>query len=370
MAVEDPPWALQSDSHPASVVRHAAMAFTGSGPASFAGGVQATGAGGGHGVASQDSYVVTQSGTPGMSVVVSAGIAAIRGTQSAGQGVYTVYNDADTTLTIATADGTNPRNDLICLQVRDSAYSGVDNDARLVVVQGTPAASPADPSLSSTPNALVLARVRVNALASSITNANITDLRTHSYAHGSVVPTMNGARPSGASLYEGLVIYEQDSNNMYVYDGANWTPLFVKGTYTPTLTAMAIGTGGGATNTAKYVYSYGKIFIQGVITFGTSGATLPGGAPLISLPSGYSFDTSVVGPVAAMQLGFCTFLDASAGAGWMGITRYNTSTNVRVVLHNAAGSLTQHLATSATVPFTWATGDSILWTVEALVFSP
>lgn len=222
MAVEDPPWALQADAHPAAVVRHAAAGIWGSPIGSFAGGVSPTTAGGGHGVCSPGSMAVSQSGTPGMSVVVAAGQCVVRGTENNNQGNYGGYNDADATLTIATADGTNPRNDLICFQVRDAAFSGAVNDARLVVVQGTPNAVPVDPSLSTTPNALVLARVRVNAGVSSITNANITDLRPKAYALGGVGVTTSALRPTGASLYAGLTIYETDTKAVMMYDGTGW----------------------------------------------------------------------------------------------------------------------------------------------------
>lgn len=143
---------------------------------SFAGGVASSDPA--HGVVRTGDFAVTQNGTPNMSVNVAAGGAFIRGTLNANQGAYHVWNDGTVNLSISAADATNGRRDLVIAQVRDAAYSGATNDARITVVTGTPAASPADPSLASFPNALVLARITVAAGDTAINTADITDLRT------------------------------------------------------------------------------------------------------------------------------------------------------------------------------------------------
>lgn len=134
---------------------------------------------------------VAQNGTPNMSVNVTAGAAVVQGTENALQGAYQVVNDATVNLTISAANPTNPRRDLIALRVRDAAYSGASNDATLVVVTGTPAASPVDPTLPTDGSYLVLARVAVAAAAASVTNANVTDLRPFTAARGGIVPDGN-----------------------------------------------------------------------------------------------------------------------------------------------------------------------------------
>lgn len=183
MAIRITPWAIDNNTHPAQDARLALAHSLGCDVASsFAGGVPAS-AGlvvdPGHGVTSAGALKVAQNGTPNMSVLVAAGGGLIRGTQSAVQGVYALTNDASTNLSISAANASNPRRDLVILQARDNAFdAGGINDGRLVVVAGTPAASPTDPSLASYPNALVLARVAVAANATSITDANIADLRS------------------------------------------------------------------------------------------------------------------------------------------------------------------------------------------------
>ena len=176
MTVSTPPVFLQDGSHTAEEVRQMMANLFGCDTSSFAGGIGA--ADPGHGVVRAGHLAVSENGTPNMSVNVAAGGAFIRGSQAAAQGVYSFYNDGTVNLTIDAADPTNGRKDLIVAQVRDSAYAGSDDDARLFVVKGTAAGSPADPTVPA--DCLVLARVNVGAGVSSITNANIDELRTYS----------------------------------------------------------------------------------------------------------------------------------------------------------------------------------------------
>jgi len=172
MAALNPPAYIQASSHPADGFRRALKALRES-----------------TGVVLTGDLAVVQNGTPNMSVNVAAGTAVIDGTEnSVTQGSYICTNDAVVNLAIAASDPTNPRNDLIVAKVQDAAYSGATNLWSLAVVTGTPAGSPVDPA---TPlNAIILARVRVNATVTTIVNANITDLRP--FVHGSISPGAGG----------------------------------------------------------------------------------------------------------------------------------------------------------------------------------
>jgi hypothetical protein len=110
-----------------------------------------------------------------MSVRVASGWAAIVGTTTTNMGVYTIFNDATDTLTVTTADPTNPRIDLVCATVRDAFYSGANNDVIFQVIAGTPAGSPVAPSLPA--NSISLATVAVGAAVTQINTGNITDTR-------------------------------------------------------------------------------------------------------------------------------------------------------------------------------------------------
>ncbi len=196
--MEQPPGIINDENTDAKIIRHLAQALIGAPITSFAGGAGAVGMG--HGICTSDDLKVTQMDTPGMGVKVAVGLALITGTVSAEQGPHSVYHEADEDVSLAASDPTNARDDLIIAQVRDDDYSGSERDCRLTVVTGTPASSPSDPSLADYPNALVLARVRVDAGATSITNAKITDLRPR-------------ARGSNWNVAWGEVAYAQITSN-------------------------------------------------------------------------------------------------------------------------------------------------------------
>ena len=127
------------------------------------------------GIIGSSSLAVTQNSPAGMSVRVAAGWAAIIGTIQANMGAYVAYNDAQTTLTVTTADPTNPRIDRVVVTVRDAYYSGAFNDVIFQVLAGTPAGSPTAPAVPA--NSISLATIAVGAAVTSITTANITDTR-------------------------------------------------------------------------------------------------------------------------------------------------------------------------------------------------
>ena len=158
MTLRTPPSWLQNGSHPAENDRLTTQALWAT-----------------TGIINSSSLAVTANSPVGMSVRVASGWAAIVGTTQANMGTYVGYNDAQVTLTITTADVTNPRIDLVCMTVNDSFYTGSTNNVVLQVVAGTPAGSPVAPSLPA--NSISLATVAVAAGALSINSGNITDTR-------------------------------------------------------------------------------------------------------------------------------------------------------------------------------------------------
>jgi hypothetical protein len=127
------------------------------------------------GIIGSASLAVTPNSPAGMSVRVASGWAAVVGTTQANMGVYTFYNNATDTLTITTADPTNPRIDRIVATVRDAYYSGAFNDVIFQVLPGTPAGSPTAPATPA--NSISLATVAVGAGVTQINAGNITDTR-------------------------------------------------------------------------------------------------------------------------------------------------------------------------------------------------
>lgn len=156
------------------------------------------------------------------SVDVSVGSAMVPGSAVALQGFYYVYNDATLNVPITPADPSNPRNTLVIARVRDSFYSGTDNDAQIIAVDGTPAASPADPDLVALgyTNYLVLARIVVPAAAPSILTAYITNIALWATPAGTTLICTSTTRPTTPPT--GTKIYETDTLRYMRYDGSTW----------------------------------------------------------------------------------------------------------------------------------------------------
>lgn len=180
MTLQTPPSWLQAGSYPAQYDRLTAQALWAT-----------------TGIIGSSSLAVTANSPAGMSVRVASGWAAIVGTTTTNMGVYTIFNDAQDTLTITTADPTNPRIDLVCATVRDAFYSGANNDVIFQVIAGTPAGSPVAPSLPA--NSISLATVAVGAAVTQINTANITDTRVEVTTNlsGDISAVVAGAGLSG-----------------------------------------------------------------------------------------------------------------------------------------------------------------------------
>lgn len=158
MAIRTPPSWLQNGSHPAENDRLTTQALWAT-----------------TGIINSSSLAVTANSPVGMSVLVASGWAAIVGTTQSNMGTYVAYNDASVTLTIATADATNPRIDRVCVTVNDAYYTGATNNVVIQVVTGTPASSPVAPATPA--NSISLATIAVGAGVLSINSGNITDTR-------------------------------------------------------------------------------------------------------------------------------------------------------------------------------------------------
>lgn len=159
MALRNPPSWLQNGSHPAENDRLSMQA------------IFAT-----TGIIGSSSLAVTANSPVGMSVRVASGWAAIVGSSQTNMGVYTVYNDATTVLTVSASSPTLPRIDRVVVTVQDAYYSGAFNDVIFQVIAGTPASSPVAPATPA--NSISLATIAVAATATQINTGDITDTRT------------------------------------------------------------------------------------------------------------------------------------------------------------------------------------------------
>lgn len=132
-----------------------------------------------------DGLQVTQQGPLALGIAVASGDALI---PSGNDYPYPVWNDASLNVSLATADGSNPRYDLIVGYVDLSVVSSTNpnNPNAFVIdnVTGTPAGSPVEPNnaailavIGSGNPYIILARVLVGAGVTTISNSNILDRR-------------------------------------------------------------------------------------------------------------------------------------------------------------------------------------------------
>lgn len=268
-----------------------------------------TGAGG---ILRSTHMAVSQRGAgANMSVDVALGHAYVDGADSSTQGGYLVYNDATKNVTIAASDPSNPRYDIVGVRVRDTEYVAGSNDADIVVVQGTPAASPAEPTLPN--NFLTLARVTVGAGVTSITNANLVDRRRRIAANGGTLVCTSSTRPT-VNLTDGLRIYETDTKRDLVHNGTGWVCI------TPQSATVA---------TAQNAGSFGS-YVD-LTTSGPSVTLDTGTTALVTLESAFNSTGNVTVNLGVAVSG-ATTLAASDANGYGPITI--------VALANGGGSRT------------------------------
>lgn len=172
-------------------------------------------------------FKVAATGTPGSDVTVQLGQAVLTASRAtANFGSYITSMDAVKTVHIldVPADPSNQRNDLIIAAQKDIYYSDSTSGFTVQRVLGTASASPVDPSLATFPDNILLARVRVTAGATSITNAMIDDLRPGwTVALGGLLPVADAtARAAITTPYDGQAIYRQDRDWVEIYNGTSW----------------------------------------------------------------------------------------------------------------------------------------------------
>lgn len=169
----------------------------------------------------------------GLSVDVASGVAHVAGNQTdtVAHGVYVCCNSGTVNIPLEAADGSDDRIDLIVARVLDDFYdTGGLDEWRLESVTGTPAAVPVAPT-PAFDNYLILAEVLVPALATSVDPGNITDRRPFLAAAGGAMPIRDGTEYPSTGLYDGFLVFRQDTNDLEVRHSSAWN-----------------GVGGGALN--------------------------------------------------------------------------------------------------------------------------
>ena len=154
----------------------------------------------GEGVVETGDLLVSQRAAgANMSVDVAAGAAWVQGdTDADRQPTYRVYNDATVNLAVTAADPALDRLDLVIAEVLDSAFTGSSKTWRLRIVEGTPAATPAEPALPDT--SVKLAVLDIAAAQPNVGSSSITDTRPRATVGGGLA---GGSRVDTSSAVPG-----------------------------------------------------------------------------------------------------------------------------------------------------------------------
>ncbi|MGI3198449.1 hypothetical protein ACRJ4B_16160 [Streptomyces sp. GTA36] len=165
---------------------------------------------------------VRAAATPNMTVIVSGGFAYVDQHDTGGIGTYIVTNDGDVTLNVSPAGGAGQyRKDSVVCSVYDAEYAGSVSEARLEIIQG-PYAATAGATVrgSLPPNAQILADISIGPSQTSVSAANIADVRNFSVAAGGVLPVASNVAPPRP--HPGQMMYLTDTDS-FTYGKADGT---------------------------------------------------------------------------------------------------------------------------------------------------
>lgn len=307
--------------------------------------------------------LVTATGTPDGFVHVAAFQLFIQGGRATAPGVYITGLDATKDINILStpADPTNPRNDLIVAQQSDTFYGDGTSPFEVRHVVGTPAGSPSDPSVSGSGDYVALARVRVDAAATTIVSAKITDLRTTGHAKslvgglfsvalGGILPVASQAQQDALTgTYDGLKIWRTDLKAWMTHDGTGWRRWDTQWnsfspTWTSTGTAPALGNG---TLTGEYMYRGRELVYQGRLLAGSS-TTFGTGEWRMSVPVNAASINHACGSAFYHDFG-TTY--------WPGVCAMQPGVDKLNFVGSASGQVANN------VPFTWAVSDQLIWNI-------
>lgn len=173
------------------------------------------------------------------------------------------------THTVPTADPTNPRKDIVVMRVWDDAedLSGL-RQADTEYLTGTPAASPAEPSVPA--GAFKMATIDVPAGGTG----TLTYSAPFTVANGGILPVRNSGERPTLGIYDGFTIFQQDTSELLVRYNSAWNsaakPPTAYTTYTPTFTNIGAATFSTRTGWWRYV-DYKTVFFTAYFVVSTAG---------------------------------------------------------------------------------------------------
>jgi hypothetical protein len=136
------------------------------------------------------------------------------------QGAYRWSTDVAVTGSVTAADATNPRKDILYIQVNDASVgdgSGARN-ANILYLAGTPAATPSAPALPA--RSFLVATIDVPKVGAGSPTATFNS--TYFVAAGGVQPVASQALRDAMTPYPGFTVWRTDINVLQMYTGTVW----------------------------------------------------------------------------------------------------------------------------------------------------
>lgn len=175
----------------------------------------------------------------------------------------------------------------------------------------------------------------------------------------SVISCTSATRP--ASPIEGMTIYETDTDQYLSYSGSTWETVLTAGAWnTGAVSLISGGAGtdwviGNGTIASKYI-KVGRMYVVEIVvtfgsttTFGTKSLILDN-IPQAALPLGRHIGS-----------GFAT--DSSPANKYPAIAYLGNATQAGINVMAASGTYASGSDVTSTVPITWASGDSLNFTL-------
>jgi hypothetical protein len=299
-----------------------------------------------------------RAGDPGLAVTlagttvnVSAGTATL---YRSGQGVYRAQLAATSPGSLAAANASFSRIDLVYLRVWDTSIDASGfRKADTVYLVGTPLASPVAPTPGATEIYIPLATINVPSTGGGGTGAATVSstVRQVTVAPGGVLPVSSTADLAIAGSYVGQLRFNVSRMVEEFWTGSAWTAAGDWSTYTPAWTSTGTApTAGNGTFAGRWTRIGKSIHLQAYILFGST-SNAGSGEWRFSLP------------VAAASIGSGTRAWHGSAVGTNPSTAYWPGT---VIIEGGASVLSVVSATvaagstgsrwGATVPYTWSNG--------------
>jgi len=219
------------------------------------------------------------------------------------RGVYLGAITSPVPITFATANASNPRIDYVVIRIRDGDVDtpAPTRTADIVILQGTPSSTPAEPTGLLTEGDFLLAAVTVRAATTQILTSDISGRRVYATARGGIYPATSIDTRQGG--YPGQMRYNLTTLAYEGWEGTAqaWVPIVSLtgwSSFTPSLYYQPSGPGSavdltkicslgsGAVTVARYQTVGKTLRLNYFFDWGNSPYNMGWGAVFTLLPAG------------------------------------------------------------------------------------